>query len=160
MVNVAMSKKRLLAFIVAACVGALLIAMPAYAMFYVHGNDYGVGQDENGAYPVTVTVDGSAVGQPVWTTPAMIPANAPTVQAALEQAINSSESQNGVDAIHNYGYTSVDDLIAGRNATVKVYKASDQKPGTQTTQDSAGEEVSNPSSTTLDRYDQVVVTLG
>lgn len=159
MVNVALSKKRLLAIAVAAAVCALIAAVPAYAFWYVHGNDYGASESENGVYEVLVTVDGSAQGEGVWAEQVFIPAGG-TVSQALEQAVHAdTESQNDVDAIHDYGYTSDGDFIAGSSYTIKVYNAESQNPGTQTTQDSEGTTVSDPDSTTLQRYDNVVVTL-
>lgn len=160
MVNVALSKKHLLAIAVAVAVCALIAAVPAYAFWYVHGNDYGVSESENGVNEVLVTVDASAQNGGVWAEQVFVPAGTGTVSNALEQAVHAdTESQNDVDAIHDYGYTSDGDFINGRDCTIKVYSAESQKPGTQTTQDSDGTTVSDPDSTVLQRYDNVVVTL-
>lgn len=160
MVNVALSKKRLLAIAVAATVCAFVVAVPAYAFWYVHGNDYGVGESENGVNEVLVTVDASAQNGGVWAEQVFVPAGTGTVSNALEQAVHAStESQNDVEAIHDYGYTSDGDFISGKDYTIKVYPAESQNPGTHTTQDAQGTTVTDPDSTTLQRYDQVVVTL-
>jgi hypothetical protein len=160
MVNVTMGKKRFLAIAAIAGLCALAIAVPAFAFSYVHGNDYGVSDSKNGVIEVCLTVDGTAVGEAKWTELVFVPADSPTAETVLEQGIHSGESQQGDDAIHDYSYETVADWIAEGDATVEVYPAESQNPGTQTTQDGEGTDVTNDlGSTVLQRYDQVVVTL-
>lgn len=161
MENVTVSRKKFLAVVVGVCLCALLVAVPAYALFYVHGNDYGVSEVENGAMEVVVTIDETAIGKTAWSGVFMVPANA-TAEQCLEQAIKSSENQNGITAIHDYSYSTAREFMdaEGGSWTITVYEAEAQKPGTHTTQDTAGTDVSNNAdSYVVGRYDQVVARI-
>lgn len=158
MVNVAISRKKLVAVAAGVAAAAMLAVVPAYAFYYVHGNAYDAGSSVNGAVEVVVTIDGSARGESSWTQLVCVPASESTPAAAVEQAIVSSNSQNGVAAIHNYDYRSVRDYVANGTWTCTVYSAADRKAGTHTTQDGSGKVVSDLAGAELQRFDQVVLT--
>lgn len=165
MVNTAMGKKRFAALAVGlallATLVAALIALPAHAFYYVHG-DHDVESDVKGAIEVFCTVDATATGGPTWSGLIFVPVES-TADVALDEAVHASEDQNGVEANHNYATTSLSEFIAEEGGTwdVTIYHAESQKPGTHTTQDDTGETVAmtDLSSVTLQRFDQVVVTL-
>ena len=161
MVNVAISRKRFAVVAIGICLLAALIAVPAYAFYYVHG-DYDVDSDVKGAIEVFCTVDTSAQGGTIWSGLLFVPADS-TVETALEEALHSSEDHNGIEAIHDHSVSSDAEFIKGEGGkwTVKVYHAESQKPGTHTTQDGEGETVamSDLGSVNLQRFDQVVATL-
>lgn len=155
MANVA-SKKRPLALAAIACVCALVVAAPAaYAFWYVHGDEHVADAGGQGVYEISCTLDASALGEGVTTDLIFVPEGSSAADC-LDEMVVSSNSQNGLDAIHNYDTQSVADALAGKNYTVTVYHAEDQKPGTHTTHDVAG---TTGESTSLERYDNVVITL-
>ena len=156
MANVSNGKK-LLAAAILACLITVLLAVPAYAFFYVHGTDNVDGSDSKGAMEVVCTLDETAVGGTYTTDPWVFIPNGGTVADVLEEAVHSSESQNGLKAIHNYDVQSLKDYLAGKNYTVSVYEAFSQKPGTHTTYDSDGAKADE--STTVNRFDNVVITV-
>ena len=161
MVNVEARKSHtVLAVAVALCLCAVFaIAAPAYAFYYVHGNDYGVKEDTNGAMEIVCTVDDSAAGGAARTNLIFIPVNGTPAQC-LDQMITSSESQNGLAAIHNYEYAPaseyIKDGLSNGTWTCTVYEAAAQAPGTQAEYDGTGTEVTDLDSTVLQRYDSVV----
>ena len=134
MANVSWGRK-LLAIAVACCACAM-IAVPAYAFYYVH-SDEGVQVESKGVYEVTCVLDEGS-----------------TVKDLLNEDVMSSENQNGLEAIHNYDATSLADYLAGKQYTATVYAAETQKPGTQTTHDGQG---TTGDDTQLNRYDNVVI---
>lgn len=155
MANVASTKRRL-ALVAIACVCALVVAAPAaYAFWYVHSDEHVADSGGKGVYEIACTLDASAVGEGVTTGVIFVPEGS-TAADCLNEMVVSSNSQNGLDAIHNYDTQAVADALAGKNYTITVYHAEDQKPGTHTTHDAAGTTGEN---TALERYDNVVITL-
>lgn len=150
MANVSWGKK-VLAIAVACCVCAL-IAAPAYAFYYVH-SDEGTQVESKGAYEVTCIVDETAQGGSVHSELVFVPEGG-TVKELLNEVLRSSESQNGLSAIHNYDVTSLADYLSGKQYTCTTYAAGSQKPGTHTTFDGQGK---TGTDTVLARYDCVVV---
>lgn len=168
MTKIRMSTKRFVALI--ACAVALvlaLIAVPAYALYYVHGGDYETNDSAQGAFEILCTIDQTAQGgrhATKWSGLIFVPAGG-TAETALNEAIHSSESQQGLKAIHNYDYKSYADYINKQGGTwkVTVYHAESQKPGTQTTEDNRNKDAVTVSmdelnTVTLQRYDRVVAT--
>lgn len=158
MVNVAKKgRRRLTICIVCVAVCALLIApTAAYAFWYVHAEDNTENSTATGAMEVLVTLDTTAQGGGVYAGQIFIP-DGGTVADALEEAIHSSEDQDGLEAIHNYDYVSLSEFLADVDYTIMVYSADSQAAGTQTTYDSDGTEADE--TTVLERYDSVVFTL-
>lgn len=156
MANVAKGKKKILAAVVAACFAAALVAVPSYAMYYVHDEDNTNNADGQGAVEICLTVNLKAVGGDNTADVMFIP-NGGTVADVLEEGILSSESHNGLKAIHNYDVKHLDEYLAKHKYTVAVYDAASQKPGTQTTYDN--KPVSTSEDYVLNRYDSVVVTV-
>ena len=152
MANVAWGKK-ILAVAVLGCLCAL-IAVPAYAFYYVH-DEQNVAATGKGAIEIVCTVDETAQGGGVRTALIMVPEGS-TAAACLNEGVVSSNSQNGLEAIHDYSVSSLADELSGKQYTCTVYKAESQKPGTQTTYDGSGTE---GESTALERYDSVVFTV-
>lgn len=152
MANVSWGKK-LLAIAVACCACAL-IAVPAYAFYYVH-SDEGTQVESKGVYEVTCVLDETAQGGAVRSKLVFVPEGS-TVKDLLNEDIVSSNSQNGLEAIHNYDFTSMADYLAGKSYTVQVYSVDDQKPGTHTTHDGQGK---TGEDTQLERYSNVVITV-
>ena len=155
MANVALGKK-VLAIAVLACLAAALVAVPAFALYYVHGEDNVAANDGKGAIEVCLTVDATAVGEGVHTSLIFVPEGS-TAKACLDEGITSSNSQNGLKAIHDYGYSSLSEYLANKTWTCTVHKAASQSPGTQTTYDSEGVV---GETTPLERFDSVVFTVG
>lgn len=163
MTNVKLGKKHL-AIAVMACLCLALIAFPAYGFYYVH--DEGVSDEHSGkgVYEIFCVVDETAVGGPVTSSLMFVPEGS-TAADVLDEAIVSSESQNGLEAIHNYDVTSVAEDLAGVSYTVAVYGTGDSQPVDK--YDAASTNVkagyaANPKgdeNTVLDRYDNVVVTV-
>ena len=135
--------KRFLAIAVACCVCAL-IAVPAYAFYYVH-SDEGTQVESKGVYEITCVLDETAQGGSVRSELVIVPEGS-TVKDLLNEDVRSSNNQNGLSAIHNY--------LSGKQYTCTVYAAESQKPGTQTTHDGQG---TTGESTVLNRYDNVVI---
>lgn len=155
MANVTAGKKRLLAIAVVACLCAVIAAVPAYGLWYVHGEEHVADNSGLGVVEVACTLDATAQGGGVHAGLVFVPAGS-TAADCLDEMIVSSESQNGLDAIHNYEFNSLADYLADKPYEVTVYKAGSQEPGTHVTYDSeaqTGEDV------TLERYDSVVFTL-
>ena len=142
MANVAWGKK-ILAVAVLSCLCAS-IAVPAYAFYYVHG-----------VIEVTCTVDETAQGGGVKTSLIIVPEGS-TAAACLDESVVSSNSQNGLAAIHDYSVSSLADELSGKQYTCTVHKADSQKPGTHTAFDGSGTE---GESTPLERFDSVVFTV-
>ena len=155
MVNVA-SKKRRLALVAIACVCALVVSAPAaYALWYVHSDEHVADNNGKGVYEVTCTLDATAVGEGVKVDTLFVPEGS-TAADVLGEMIVSSESQNGLDAIHDYSYTPLKDTLSGKSYSVEVYNAESQQPGTQTTHDAKG---ASGEDTVLQRWDNVVITV-
>ena len=98
MANVAWGKK-ILAVAVLSCLCAS-IAVPAYAFYYVHGEE-NVAATSKGVIEVTCTVDETAQGGGVKTSLIIVPEGS-TAAACLNESVVSSNSQNGLAAIHDY----------------------------------------------------------
>lgn len=156
MANVALGK-RILAAVVLACACAVLIALPAHALYQVHSEENVSGSEALGAIEVCCTVDASAIGEGVRASLVMVP-DGSTVEDLLQEGIESSNSQNGIDAIHDYSYTSLEDYLADKTWTYVVYEAGSQNPGTHTTYDTEGT-VSSSADVELTRYCSVVITV-
>lgn len=152
MANVAWGKK-ILAVAVLGCLCAL-IAVPAYAMYYVHDEE-NVAADGTGVIEVTCTVDETAQGGGVRCSLIMLPEGS-TAAACLDEGIVSSNSQEGLEAIHDYSASTLADELSGKQYTCTVYSAEDQTPGTQVTYDGSGTEGED---TPLERFDSVVFTV-
>lgn len=157
MVDATISKKHFLAIALATVAVLAVIAAPAYAFYYVHGVDGAVSEGTNGAMEVLCTVDETANGGTVWTGLVFVPVGSTPADVAKEM-MQTSESQNGVDALHDYSYDSIEQLVSKGNWTCTVYAAESQAPGTQTERDADGTKVTDLGSTTLQRYDSVVFT--
>ena len=156
MENVKACKKRVLALAAAACLCASLVAAPAaYAFYYVHGEEHVAAEGGKGVIEVNCTVDATAQGGGVYTDLILVPAGA-TAADCLTEMVVSSESQNGLEAIHDYGYASLEGYLGDKSWTCTVYDAGSQDVGTQTTFDAEGTE---GESTPLERFDNVVLTL-
>ncbi len=154
MTNVASGKKTL-AIAVLACLSAILIAVPAASAFYYAQGGETETVEAMGSMEIVLTVDESANGGSVTTDLIFVPVGC-TAADALEEGIISSESQQGIEDIHDYSYTSVADYLSGKTYTVTVYEAGSQEAGTQTTYDTEG---TVGEDTPLERYDSVVVTV-
>lgn len=155
MANVAKGKK-ILAVAVAACFIVALVAVPSFAMYYVHDEANTEGASGQGAVEICLTVNLKAVGGENTADLMFIP-NGGTVADVLEEGILSSQSHNGLKAIHNYDVVSLDEYLADHEYSVAVYEAASQDPGTQTTFDT--EPVSTSEDYVLNRFDAVVVTV-
>lgn len=168
MVNVEMSRKRFVVLCAAVMLVALAITVPAYAFYYVHGDDYGVESDTKGSIEVFCTIDTRALGgtdDTEWSGLFFVPADS-TPAIALDEAMHMNNSHAGVEGLHDYSFTSFNDFIGqkGGKWTVTVYHAESQKPGTHTTEDdrySEGVELSldELDSINLERFDRVVAKL-
>lgn len=154
MANVARGKK-ILALAIMGCLCAALFATPAYAFYYVHGEKSVAESSDKGVIEVCCTVDATARGEGVRVELLLVPANS-TVEECLDEATLSSNSQNGLEDIHDYSFASLADYLSDKTWTCSVYEAGSQKPGTQTTHDAQGTE--GPS-TPLARFDNVVFTV-
>ncbi len=153
MTNIAKGKKTF-AFAAVALLVATAIAVPsAYAFYYARG-DAAEESTAQGAIPVIVTVDETAISGGVHSSLVMVPSDC-TSEEALTVAIISSEAQNDIEAIHDYDYESVADYLAGKTYTVPPYTADAPEVGTHTTEDTEG----TSEIITLDRYYRVVVTV-
>lgn len=147
--------KTLLAIAIVACLAAAVVAAPAaYGFWYVHSEE-NVAQSGKGVIEVCCTVDASALGEAPRTEVAYLPEGS-TAANLLSEVIESSNSQNGLDAIHDYSYSSLAELTANNTVTFTTYKAGSQEPGTHTTQDGEGIEGAD---TQLERFDNVVITV-
>ncbi|OUO89512.1 hypothetical protein B5F40_10360 [Gordonibacter sp. An230] len=145
--------KRILA--AAALVGACsLVSAPAYGFYYVH-NDELVATEGKGVIEIVCTLDETASNGGVKTGVIMVPEGS-TVSDCLKEAVVSSESKNGLEAIRDHSATSLADDLSDKQYTCTVYKAASQAPGTQTTYDGAGTEGED---TALERWDNVVITV-
>jgi hypothetical protein len=109
MANVAWGKK-ILAVAVLSCLCAS-IAVPAYAFYYVHGEE-NVAATSKGVIEVTCTVDETAQGGGVKTSLIIVPEGS-TAAACLDESVVSSNSQNGLAAIHDYSVSSLADELSG-----------------------------------------------
>lgn len=154
MANVVIGRK-ILAIAILGCLCAALVASPAYAFYYVHGEDNVAQGRGKGVIEVCCTVDATARGEGVRTELLIIPAGS-TVAACLNEGIESGNSQNGLDAIHDYRYTDLKDYLSDKEWTCTVHEAASQNPGTHTTYDTSGTEGSD---TPLERFDSVVFTV-
>ncbi len=152
MTNVAKGKKGL-AFAVVALLSAAIAVPSANALYYAQG-PAAEASAAKGAMEIVLTVDETATGNGVYSALVMVP-NGCTAEEALEVGIISSESQSGLDAIHDYSYQSVKDYLAGQSYTITVYPADSQKVGTHATYDGNG----TTGNVQLDRFDRLVVTV-
>lgn len=154
MTNVA-SGKKIFAIAILACLCAALIAVPAYAFYHVHDEAVSDAADGKGAIEIFCVVDETATGGAVTSSLIFVPEGS-NAAVCLDEAIMSSQDQNGLDAIHNYDVESLADRLAGSNYTVEVYGAGTQEPGTQTIYDTASK---GGEDTSLERFDNVVITV-
>lgn len=156
MENVKTCRKRILALAAAACLCALLVAAPvAHAFYYVHGEEHVAASGGKGVIEVSCTVDATAQGGGVYTDLIFVPVGA-TAADCLDEMVVSGESQNGLEAIHDYGYTSLGDYLADKTWTCTVYDAGSQSVGTQRSFDTPGTE---GETTPVNRFDSVVFSL-
>ena len=98
-------------------------------------------------------MDETAQGGGVKTSLIIVPEGS-TAAACLDESVVSSNSQNGLAAIHDYSVSSLADELSGKQYT--LHKADSQKPGTHTAFDGSGTE---GESTPLERFDSVVFTV-
>lgn len=155
MVNVALKGARIAVAAVIGCLGAALIAVSsAYALYYAHG-EAAAASSSKGVIEVCCTLDETAQGEGVTTSLIIVPAGSTAADCAALM-IASSESQNGLEAIHDYGYAPIAEKLAGKSWNVSVYEAGSQEPGTQVTHATEGEKGENVE---LERYDNVVFTV-
>jgi hypothetical protein len=147
--------KRLLAIAVLACLYATLITVPADALYYVQGEEGPARSGSTGVIEVCCTIDATAIGEGVRTSLLIVPEDS-TVAVCLGEAIRSGNSQNGLEAIHDYRYTNLGDYLSDKTWTCSVYEAASQNPGTQTAYDADG---TLGQDTPLSRYDSVVFTV-
>lgn len=150
-------KQKVVAGVVAVAAVAAIAVPVASAQFYVKG-DSSDNSTGLGALAVHVTLDQSADNGPVYTKWVYIP-NGGTVADVLDQTIISSNSQEGLKAIHNYDYKNLEDVVTADKYETTVYNAETQNPGTHTTHDTDGTKVTDYSSQTLQRFDNVVFKL-
>ena len=145
--------------IAAACAAVCAaVAVPlAYGQWYVAGNS-SEASSATGVYDIVVTVDDSAQGGPVYTKLVFVPSDA-TVEDALDEMVVSSNNQTGIEALHDYAFSSIRDKVANGSYEVRVYGAGSQAPGTQAVHDTEGTLVSDLATYELQRYDNVVFTL-
>lgn len=147
--------KMLLAIAIVACLAAAMIAAPAaYGFWYVHSEE-NVAQSGKGVIEVCCTVDATALGKAPRTEVAFLPEGS-TAQDLLAEVIESSNSHNDVEALHDYSYSSLAEITANNTVTFTTYKAGSQEPGTHTTQDGEGIDGAD---TPLERFDNVVITV-
>lgn len=156
MKKLSLTKKLACGVVAVAACAAVAVPM-AYGQWYVAGAS-AADSTAKGAMEVHVTVDDSADNGAVYTKLVYIP-NEGTVQDVLDEMVISSNSQNGLKAIHNYDFTSIEDKVSKGDYEIAVWNAEAQAPGTQTTHDSDGTAVSDAASQTLSRYDNVVIKL-
>jgi hypothetical protein len=153
-----LSLKKKLACGVVAVAACAAVAVPlAYGQWYVAGNS-AENSTAKGVMEVHVTVDDSAKNGHVYTKLVFVPSDA-TVEDVLDEMVISSNNQNGLKAIHNYDFKSIKKKVSKGDYKVTVYNAESQAAGTQTTHDGKGTAVSDYSSVTLSRYDNVVFKL-
>lgn len=155
MTNVSTGKK-LLATAILACVCAVLVALPAYAFYYVHDEGTSGQSDGKGAIEVFCVVDETATGGAITSSLIFLPEGS-TAADCLTEAIISDRDYSSLDGILDYGVDSLGDYLSGKTYTVDVYAAASQEPGTQTTYDTASLGGEN---TELERYSNVVFTVG
>ena len=151
MVNRVLGKKFLIAA-VACCICALIAVPCAWAFYHVHTEE-GANTASKGVYEVTCVLDETSQGGGVRSELVIVPEGS-TVQELLNEDIRSSNSQNGISAIHNYDVSSLAEYLSGKNYTCTVYGAETQKPGTHTTHDGDGK---TGTDIKLSRYDNVVI---
>ena len=163
MTNVKLGKKHL-AIAVMACLCLALIAFPAYGFYYVHDEGVSDAHSGKGVYEIFCVVDETAVGGPVTSSLMFVPEGS-TAADVLDEAVASSQSQQGLEAIHNYDVKSVKADLEGMPYTVAVYGTGDSQPvdkyDAAATDVTAGYAASSKGdeNTVLDRYDNVVVTV-
>ncbi len=154
----ATSSKKILAAVVLSCLCAVAIAVPsAYSLWYVW-DETDLAEESYGAMEICFTLDETAVGGAVTAGQFFISDGNATVEGVLNNMIKDSNNQQGIEAIHDYDYTSIGEYLEaqGYEYTIECYRAASQEPGTHETEDSdsvGGEEV------ILERFDRVVITV-
>ena len=146
--------KKTFAIAMAVVVALCLLAIPAYGFYYTHNGD-ALAEEGQGTFEVFCVVDETEAGGGITSSLIFVPAGS-TADAVLDEAVMSSESQNGLEAIHDYSTVSLRDYLDGKDYTCDVYAAGAQQPGTHTTYDSpsiGGEDAQ------LERYSNVVFTV-
>ena len=79
-----------------------------------------------------------------------------TAAACLDESVVSSNSQNGLAAIHDYSVSSLADELSGKQYTCTGAQGRQPEAGTHTAFDGSGTE---GESTPLERFDSVVFTV-
>lgn len=148
------SGKKITAAVVVSCICAALACAPAYGYYYAHNEEH-VNAASKGVNEIVYTLDETAVGGGVHTGIVFV-ADGATAQDAIDEAALSSTAANNPEAIKNHTAQSTSEYLNGKNYTVNVYEAASQKPGTQTTNDAKS---LGGASTTLNRFDRVVITV-
>jgi hypothetical protein len=142
-------------------------AIPAYAFYYVHDDSVSESNTGRGAYEVFVIVDETAVGGSITSDLMFVPAGS-TAEEALDEAIKSSENQNGLDNIHNYDVDSMADYLKakGYKYTIDVYEtaSSNSYKNYRDADAATGEELYGyapygDGDTVVSRYDNIYVTV-
>lgn len=166
MSNVLKSKGAIV-FAIAVLLCALLVAVPAYAFYYVHDDEVSESNTGKGAYEVFCIVDETAVGGAIKSDLMFVPAGS-TAEEVLSEAIYSSENQNGLENIHNYDVQSVADYLKakGYNYTIDVYETGESNSydnyrdaDAATGEDLYGYSAYGNADTVVNRYDNIYVTV-
>lgn len=145
--------RKLLAVAVLSCL-CTLIAAPAYAFNYVHG-EKNLAESNKGVIGVVCTVDETAQGGGVRSSFLIVP-DGSTAAACLDEGVTSNNSLNDLAAIGDYSVSSLTDYLSTKQYVCAVYKAASQTPGTQTTCEGSGTAGIDVS---LERFDNVVFTV-
>lgn len=152
MTNVTFGKK-LLAIAILACLCTALVAVPAYAFYYVHDDEVSDGADGRGAIEIFCVVDETAAGGSVTSRLIFVPEGS-TADVCLDEAVVSSQSHQGIDAVKNHDAESLRDHLSSADYTIEVYEAGTQQVGTHTTYDTQS---AGGADTVLERFDNVVI---
>jgi hypothetical protein len=159
------TRKGAITLAIAVMLCALLAAVPAYAFYYVHDDDVSESNTGKGAYEVFIVVDETEVGGAITSDLMFVPAGS-TAEEALDEAIKSSENQNGLENIHNYDVQSVSDYLKakGYNYTIEVYETATSNSyknyrdaDAATGEDLYGYAPYGNENTVVERYDNIYV---
>ena len=148
------SAKKIALVAVLACICAAVAIVLAYAYYYAHNEEH-VEASNQGVMEVVCTLDETAVGGGIHTGIVFV-AEGATAKDAIAEAVISPLAANEPSAIKDHSAQATSEYLTGKTYTVNVYDAASQKPGTQTTNDVASK---GGESTTLNRYDRVVITV-
>ena len=149
----ALSQK--LTLLIALCIATValfsFVASQAYAFYHVHGK--AISAPNQGIIEVTAIIDDSANNGAVKSELLIMPEGS-TISDILDEFVYSAESKENSDAQRNYAYESIADHIKSGNYRCVVSTQADRKPGIEGNY-GQGKEVSDYSSYTLTRYDNI-----